>query len=353
MEYFFEKKEGPEFRVVGNVSEEIKKEVKKEYLGYLRENHLEYLSDEDKKELDALEYPKTEKELKAISLANEATNKLMEKVGVPSYNIPERNFHIVPPELYKKIAKQTEAFATTFFDHQAILINAEKVREINPLVSAIIFFHETMHLKGHFAIEVEEKQNEKEKKLEKTPFREGIRVTSAQKLGFNKKYHVHFIGLDEAIVSQAEKEFVKDILNHPDFKETKEWLDSLEAQKIKKEIAKNKNIKEEDIVWVSPDGKDFSEISYPNQREALNYIMEEIKKDFPEKYKNKEEVFLEFLKAHFSGKLLSLAKLVEKTFGKGSFRTLGMMGNDFSNTPLQILESLRRARATLKKSKSI
>jgi ribosome-associated toxin RatA of RatAB toxin-antitoxin module len=46
--------------------------------------------------------------------------------------------------------------------------------------------------------------------------------------------------------------------------------------------------------------------------------------------KNRDEVFGEFAKAHFSGNYLPLARMVENTLSKGSFRELA---NKFSIEP--------------------
>jgi len=56
------------------------------------------------------------------------------------------------------------------------------------------------------------------------------------------------------------------------------------------------------------------------------------------------------LKSNFSGKLLSIASLVEKTFGEGYFRILGTMTNK-PDSAIQMLEVLRKARLRKTKNK--
>jgi len=95
---------------------------------------------------------------------------------------------------------------------------------------------------------------------------------------------------------------------------------------------------------MSRDGQDGVVISYQSQREVLDFAISEIRKELSNQYKSTDQVLAEFLKAFFTGQISSIARLVEKTFGKGCFEALGMMGDD-DQTPIQVLEYLKRARA--------
>ena len=88
---------------------------------------------------------------------------------------------------------------------------------------------------------------------------------------------------------------------------------------------------------------DWESVSYFSQRQVLEYVCGEIQKEFPNQYDNADDVFKEFLKSHFNGRLLPVARLVEKTFGEGSFRLLGNMGTD-RKSGISHLELLRKAR---------
>ena len=70
----------------------------------------------------------------------------------------------------------------------------------------------------------------------------------------------------------------------------------------------------------------------------------EIQKQFPDQYQSADDVFKVFLNAHFTGKLLPIGRLVEKTFGEGAFRALGNMGTHREDGALHF-ETLKKARA--------
>lgn len=345
---------GPEFRIVGGASEEKKEEARKELESALFD-HFASLSPKEREKLEKLEYTKSEKEIALINFANEETNRLREEAGLEPYDIPKENYHIVPSEFYKEVGK--DGTATTFYTKQGIIFDAEQFR-LNPVNFGTASLHETLHLKGHTTFEVEEKDG----KLEKTPFRVGIGIEAAQKFGLHGKYHSHFDGLHEAIVVTQEKKSFPKILELPMLKKEKEWLMSREAKKIIEGIREKKNIPKDEFIWVEgeelegwEEGKTGSSykwktFSYYSQRQTLEYLCNEIQGEFPERYKSSDDVFNEFLKAHFTGRLLTVARLVEKTFGEGSFRLLGNMRIDKESGVLH-LEALRKKRIRITESK--
>ena len=342
---------GPEVRIVGEVSEEMKEQIKRETKELLGEKHLEHLSEEKRRELEAFEYPKTKEETELISFTNKKINELMEKSGVSSYDIPEANIHILPPDLYKKFDSYNRV-AVSFPKDQIIVFNANFARN-NPVFFGDVVFHELMHSKSHLTLEAEEEAKTEgggEKKITKTEFRSGLAIKAAQKLSSRGKYHEHFRGLNEALISSQEKSFYEEMMKLPLLEKERERLLSSETQEIKKRIVKENGGSEEDIIWVRPDGKDYEIISYPRQRTVLSFIISEIQEEFSEKYKTDNDVSQEFLKGFFSGKILTIARLIEKTFGEGGFRVLGMMSDD-KETPIAVLEYMRKARNRQLKSK--
>ncbi len=328
----------PEIRVVGNASAE-KKDIEVKKIENALVNHLESLSPQDKLQIEKFEYPKTEKEHALLDFVNRETNRLMEEAGIEPHDIPKENYHILPPELYKKAAK-SNTNGIAFELRKAILLDAETVRG-NMVMFGSIALHETLHLKSHLSIEVTEG---KKGEINTTPYRVGVSVHALQKDGYHGRYHGHFRGLHEGIVAGTEKRLFKKLLGQPELEQEKEWLLSPEAFALRKVLSEKKEIPEDDIVWVDKTNNDCWEtIGYPRQRAVLDYVCTEIQKQFPDRYLDTESVFKEFLKANFTGHLLTIARLVEETFGEGSFRLLGNMDTDKASGVLH-LESLKKSR---------
>ncbi len=221
-----------------------------------------------------------------------------------------------------------------------MLFNASVFRD-NPVYFGAVALHETLHLKAHFTLEVEEGEGGG---IDITFYREGVGIKALQADGYHGRYHQHFTGLHEAIVAELEKRSLAKIINLPELAREKEWLESAEAGELKHQLAERRGISEDDIIWVGKKGdKDWETVSYCKTRDVLTYVCTEIQKQFPAQYSRADEVFTEFQTAHFTGQLLPIARLVEATFGAGSFRLLGNMSTDKESAVLH-LESLKKAR---------
>jgi hypothetical protein len=337
---------GPHIRIIGGAPAEKKEQVERR-LFQAFSNHLKSLSPQERELFEKFEYPKSEKELALIQFANEETSRLMQEAGIEPYDIPAENFHIVPSELYKKASGDTGT-ATTFYTKQGIIFDAEHFRD-NPVYFGATTLHELLHLKAHFSVEVQGDTSE----ASETPYREGVTVRALQSHGHHGRYHRHFAGLHEGIVAETEKRLFSKLLDHPALAKEKEWLSSNEAKEMKKKLAIQKELPEDDIIWIGRKGKgDWETVWYVQQRGVLMYVCDEIQKQFPDQYQSADDVYKVFLDAHFTGRLLPIARIVEKTFGEGSFRLLGNMDTDQASGVLH-LESLKKARARQTREKAM
>ncbi|MBI3458870.1 hypothetical protein HY061_01240 [Candidatus Azambacteria bacterium] len=153
---------GPEIRIVGGASNEKKEQVKEE----IRQaffNHFESLSPLEQEQLKKFEYPKSEQEITLINFANEETSRLMQEAGIEPYNVPIENYHIIPSELYKKVAGDNGT-AATFITKQGIIFDAQHFRD-NLVNFGAAVFHESLHLKAYFSLEVQERDGQVNKTL--------------------------------------------------------------------------------------------------------------------------------------------------------------------------------------------
>ncbi len=334
---------GPEIRIVGEASAEKKEQARREVERALF-SHFESLSPREREQFKKFEYPKSEKEIALINFANKETSQLMREAGIEPYDIPAENYHIIPPELYKKVADD-DGIATASNTGQGIIFDAQYFRD-NPVNFGVVALHESLHLKAYFSMEVQENGD----KISKTSYREGVAIQALQRYRHRGEYHQHFSGLHEAIVAETEKRLLPKLLDHPELVTEKKWLMSDEAMEMRRKFTKERKIPEDDIIWVGKKGNDdWRVISYPRQRDVLSYICAEIQKQFSNEYQSADDVYKIFLKAHFTGQLLHLGRLVEKTFGEGSFRLLGNMDTDNESGTLH-LESLKKARAQQKRT---
>lgn len=342
--------EGPNFRIVGNISEEEKAQERERLVGQLYDKHLSEMSDKEKERLNMLEYPKTDVEVQSIDFANSVINDWMEKSGVKSYDIPERNIHILPQDLYKDAGFRSGANAVALYPKQAIAMNASKVRH-GKIPFAQIVFHEMLHLKGHLTLEVKKNKNDgdTEEETVRSVFRDGVGVhpnMKEKKLGNNYEY---FVGLHEAIIASAEKDFYELLIKQDFVADEVKRFDDDEYKRIISKFAKKENVTEDEIFWISENGGNVNLFPYKYFRDVYDYVIDQIYSEHSDEYKDRVEVKEEFLRSHFTGHLLGIAKLVERTFGEGSFRVLGMMKDN--DTSIQVMDTLKGFRRRFLKDK--
>jgi hypothetical protein len=334
-------------RVIGNAPEEEKNRAIEKMQKALSDS-LSLFSEKKREKITTLEYQKTEQEMEVLDITNEILKEIMEKSGAKSYDISPENFHIVPPELYKEIDKKP-SHAGSMMAKQSVFFNATSVKD-NPFFFGTLCVHEGTHLRGHLTLEMSELSNDPDN-FNISRFREGWSVNASLKKIKEDKGHHHFEGVHEGIASLVQKNSIPLLLELPMFTEEKKWRESDEGKSIWTERAKEYGVPEEEIIWINPkNANDCRGLGYQEQRETLEYVFSELQKEFPEKYETDEDVYKEFLKAHFTGRLLPIARDVEKTFGEEGFRILGNMETD-KNSGILTLETLKKRRMRmLKKS---
>lgn len=327
---------GPEFRIVGGASDETVDKVLTDIDDAFSKNEGPLAK---KPRKFAIEHgiEKTPEIIEIIRYANEYTNKLLLQHGIEPYDIPDDNIYALKPEDYSILSDNNGAFALTL--SQMIVINANNSLTKTSATTRLI--HEMLHLKGHKTIQIENNEHIMSGRTISN-YRIGVVVESSQSA---KGFHEHFKGLNESIVATLEVRAIPYTLQQPGYEKDKAEFDSPEAQNYL-ELLKNAGTRIDDINSIRKIGDRWSvtHASYPRHREVFDFIVEKIFEDNADTYENTEDVYKLFFDAHFSGKLLTIARLVEHSFGEGSFRTLGNMGADFQSarTHLDTFQKLYR-----------
>ncbi len=323
---------GPKVRVVGGRTEAEKEKIQKR-VNDIFYNNSEFLDQEDIELMKKYEQEKTKEEITLINFANKETSRLMKEAGLEPFDIPLDNLYVVSAEPFfempvnHRIAFSDPGRYCAVFNHDFF--------EKDPSNFGSSALHEMLHLKSHISMQSNSGSQ--------TLFRVGFSILSSQKEAKEGRGHEHFSGLNEAVVSEAERRLNAKLLELPELKKEKEWLDSRDCREIKAGIARERNILESDIAWCDKEGKEFRTFSYLYQRKVFCYLCEEIQKQFSDEFKDKDDVYKVFLDALFTGRLLEIAHLVEDTFGKGSFRILGNMDGSKDSAVLH-LETFKNLR---------
>lgn len=332
----------PAIPVMGAASDIKKAEVQENIQDHFSNNRNQ-VSSTFADRLRILEYPKHDFERAAIKDINELLNQVLEELGLPTFDIPEANIYSVPQNLYKEINGHTNIDSDGFAAHheQAIVLNSENLD--HPYSRISVLLHEMIHLKGFVSIEAEEDQTDLR--------RIGLEAHSSLKKTKEYKQPIrHFIGLNEAVVSELQRRLLSKVISkNPHLAREKKILASEQGKTGLVKATKKEGLPEDEFVYAftkgnDPEKDDWEAFMFPYrpQRIVLDYIMETIQRTYPEEFPHKDDVFQIFLKAHFSGRLSELARVIEDTFDTGSFRVIGGMTGKDSESAFRVLAYLKK-----------
>jgi hypothetical protein len=240
------------------------------------------------------------------------------RYGAIPLDIPPENVHILDetkmaPEQKEKISREFKNVTALFsFEDQHIFFLRIPSWASSPLGFATLVCHEMLHnisfqsaklepdedngLKGLRVIE--NRENENARSFFILPRRMGFRVFDA------KNGTIYFNYLDESIISDLVSRFDREYFSKiPLISEGEEYKNRKDGQ--------------------NADETSITERIYAQERRKLNNLIEGLLEENKDRFSSREEVFEMFARAVMTGRLLPIARLIEKTFGKGSFRELG------------------------------
>ncbi len=339
--------ERPEPIFVGHASEARKQEAMSEVMNNFRESNLDDLLPENLNIIKKLLYEKfgekekEEYQLRTIELVNQATNELLEEFGLKPFDIPEKNIHIVRESLYKQIDPAPGAAGCTIGPSQTIVINDESLP--SPLSMSGAIAHEMIHLKGYYAFEVSKKRF--------ASHRTGLVIDTTYKKSKESGYYRAFKGLNESVVSELEKRlFNRIVVDNEHLSSESERINSQQFYAVRARIAKQEGIPEDEILDISEKEKSFTRFDYYSQRRVLNFIVDAVYENNKESFQSRDEILKQFFRAHFQGNIVPIARLIEKTFGEGSFRFISVMGDNEGKTSSMVMDYLVKQKARIVKT---
>lgn len=256
------------------------------------------------------------------------------------YDLPPMEFlphqvHIIdrekiPPKVDERLKKvleedYQETLKGITFPHSGIwmFIDYEKGNKLRFLG---VLTHEFLHLNSFSSLQKIDNGERNEN---------GIKLTLKSKSGEEKNHTLvyrrsgfsirtkdgiqYFKDFNEAIITELGIMFDEKYLSRiPELEEDLEER-AFFRKEIKTEVG-HVGVKE------FPEGKDGNKKytigphAFQREREKLNQLIDDLYEKNKDRYSSREEIFAEFVKATMTGRLLSIFRLIEKTYGKGSFR---------------------------------
>lgn len=316
-------------KLVGkDISDEQKEEVLRHGENMFNDQNFQGLENEREK---------TAEELEMINIANQETNKLLQKYGLNEFDVPAKNIHIVNEQDWKD-----DSGAVYKPMLQAIGIRTGDIKntpEKTWLMRKI--FHEMLHFKSHNAFQLVDSEEDNASDLK--PYRCGLAVHTRD----GKDRFLNSI--NEAVIEEITKRFIKGLSNNPIFSEEMKQTKEL-AEKYTNLVVDNKKLNNDDIISAKiineeMDGKTVTKIStlnftYETQRENLNILITKLFYRNVGDFENKEQIFDIFEKAVMTGNILPVGRLIDSTFGEGAFRKIGELDGCSDEEQKSFIDSL-------------
>lgn len=265
-----------------------------------------------------------------IKRVNVQMKEFLGQYGIETLDIPVENVHVLDrakfsPEELKEITKETtNAFCSN--KYQEIWLLQEQTDKKDSYRSLV---HEVIHMQGFNSYQqgTEESHefslvSDKGEELYLRNRRTGLEI-------MDKKHDtLYFSKLNEALTEELTSRFV--------LKYFKDWPEiavevAEHEEKILRVAESMKMLGEldelrmyvRDIFDVTDESFIHSKYAYHDERIKLNVLIETLYDENRDTQKSTDEVLRLFINAALKGRLLPIARLIEKTFGKGTFRTMG------------------------------
>ncbi|MBI2036841.1 MAG: hypothetical protein HYT14_00570 [Candidatus Liptonbacteria bacterium] len=276
-----------------------------------------------------LERDKTEEEEKIVAWVNDETNALLALYGVRPLDIPSRNVHIIPEEQWPKREDFADSAAFYDFGTQSIFYRDNVWRSL----FAYRLFHEQLHIKSHQAVQYVEEGGKK--KLE--AYRSGLTLTSAKR----EDFAAQFRRLNEAVIETLAVSFWQErVAPDEKFRGEMEKVGRLRAVlREEGEALKAANgLSDEELeqtveeVCAAFAGKEekpeLVRFAYSAERAALGALISMLYERNAGAFADAGAVFDLFVKSAMTGHMVELGKLIDRTFGAGTFKRLGAISSE-------------------------
>lgn len=279
------------------------------------------------------QHEKPEELTRLIGYINQETKGFLLDMGLPyiAFN-PDKliylDFETAPKEFVDMLNKNGVNARRAYFmpeTQDIVVLQSYSTGKKVPFLDS--FIHELFHANSFNSLQRSHKAGHPAVSPVVT-YKDGTKETMNLKLrrgGFRmygRDGKTYFYNIDEAVI-----EILHIMLRNKIFPNIPELQEEL--NKTSKAIAEN-NAQSKDISSVvtkrDEDGVVWAEVhqfAYLKERQELNKLIDDLFNKNQAKFNSRDEVFQLFVLGTFSGNVMPIARLIEDTYGKGSFRRLG------------------------------
>ncbi|MBA3732983.1 hypothetical protein H0W91_01255 [Patescibacteria group bacterium] len=244
----------------------------------------EYMRHTGSNKHEGVEIEKTPEDIEIIQFAIDSVNEVMKEYGrEKDIELSMNHIHIVPVGGTEIVTQGNSKKAAQASTRSSLIID----RDPSNIQFCLRAFHEILHLKSYVALQILPPPEENSQSSLKA-YRKGFMVVSRDG---KERY---FTDLEEGVIGMLTEKFFN--------------------EKIKSEILFSEELKNK--------GEVPFEFSRQEEIQLLNDLVDQIFEKNIDDFKSRDEILELFIRAQVNGNLLRVGKLIEKTFGKGSFREI-------------------------------
>lgn len=259
-----------------------------------------------------IEREKTERETQIIQDILVKLQEFLREYGIESLNLTLDHIHVV--DEVSLSTEQKEAFGIPeesggFYmeGRQGIVVFSSD----DDLTFAERVAHECVHANSFVSFTAQDGKY-------------AVRRTGLTGLDENGKRYFHNLneGLTEELTKRFDRKYFDKMPSLSDaVKEREEFIASVKSENPSSdtdEIQSVRTIQKPDGEWETI----IEEYVYPSERKEFLSLINTIYEKNRAKFTSPEDVFMLFVKAAFTGRILDIARLIENTLGSGSFKQL-------------------------------
>lgn len=299
-----------------------------EFLEYFKGRFEDNITDTKEKE-------KTPEQKKLIERINHEMHDFLAQYGIDSIEVPVRNIHVLDKSKFTKeeLKKIQQQFGTENGFYSALKqgVAIMKDYDMSKLSFLQTLVHELLHLQGFYSYQKSgretadltlEKQNDSvSMNIRRSGF--SIGTTNGKRLLFHK--------LNESVITELEIRFERTYMAEwPELEPELQARDNYIEQVAKRDSVPIERVRQTVAGINSDEASGYKWVSYPyhEERQQFNSLVNSLYEKNKGDFDSREDVFKLFAEATLNGRLLPIARLIEKTFGKGSFRMIGERSAD-------------------------
>lgn len=284
---------------------------------------------------DSKEKEKTVEQQELIGRTNKEMSNFLAQYGVDSIEVPAENIHILERSKFTKdeLEKIKERFGTENGFYSALKQGVAIMKEYDTSKLSFLqtMVHEMLHLQGFYSYQ-KSGQQDADLTLKNADESASMNIRrSGFSIGTKDGKKLFFHKLNESVTTELEIRFEKTYMEKwselaAELKDRNEYIervarrDNIPIERIRQTVAGVKGDKSIVHSWVT--------YPYHEERKQFNSLVDELYDKNIGDFESREEIFKLFAEATMAGRLLPVARLIEKTFGKGSFRMLGERSAD-------------------------